>query len=70
MDELVAKGDDRGVDAYARLLGEPMFFSHFDATTNRRLVEDAGFELVRAEEETQLEGRRKVPYLWVLARKP
>jgi cyclopropane fatty-acyl-phospholipid synthase-like methyltransferase len=51
-------------------LGEPMFFSHFDAPTNRRLVEDAGFELVRAEEETQLEGRREVPYLWVLARKP
>ena len=51
-------------------LGEPMFFSHFDAATNRRLVEEAGFELVRAEEESQLEGDREVPYLWLLARIP
>jgi SAM-dependent methyltransferase len=50
-------------------LGEPMFFSHFDAATNRRLVSEAGFEVVRAEEETQLEGDRSVPYLWVLAQK-
>lgn len=51
-------------------LGAPMFFSHFDAATNERLIRDAGFEIVRAEEEEQLEGGRPVPYLWVLARKP
>jgi cyclopropane fatty-acyl-phospholipid synthase-like methyltransferase len=49
-------------------LGEPMFFSHYDPATSQELVRAAGFELVSAEEEPQLEGEREVPYLWVLAR--
>ncbi len=57
-------------DTVATWLGAPMFFSHFDAATNEALVREAGFEVVRAEEQTQLEGGRPVPYLWVLARKP
>jgi hypothetical protein len=30
--------------------GAPMYWSHFDADTNRRLFRDAGFELVQADE--------------------
>ena len=51
-------------------LGAPMFFSHFDPATSEQLVRAAGFEIVSAEQEAQLEGEREVPYLWILARKP
>jgi cyclopropane fatty-acyl-phospholipid synthase-like methyltransferase len=61
-------GDEPGV--IGEWLGAPMYFSHFDAETNERLVRETGFEVVKAEQETQLEGPRPVPYLWVLARKP
>jgi cyclopropane fatty-acyl-phospholipid synthase-like methyltransferase len=50
-------------------LGAPMFFSHFDPATSEQLVRAAGFEIISAEQETQLEGGREVPYLWVLARR-
>jgi SAM-dependent methyltransferase len=56
-------------DTVDEWLGVPMFFSHFDAAHNEALVRGAGFEIVTAQEETQLEGDRDVPYLWVLARK-
>jgi cyclopropane fatty-acyl-phospholipid synthase-like methyltransferase len=53
------------------LLGAPMFFSGFDAETNRRLLCDAGFELVEDEIVIQDEGvEGKATFLWVLARKP
>jgi SAM-dependent methyltransferase len=49
-------------------LGAPMFFSHFDADTNRRLVCAAGFdpildEIVAMHEE----GHGEAQFLWVLA---
>ena len=50
-------------------LGVPMFFSHHDSATNLRLVREAGFDVVRTAEETQIEGGSPVPYLWVLAQK-
>jgi cyclopropane fatty-acyl-phospholipid synthase-like methyltransferase len=50
-------------------LGVPMFFSSFDAATTRQLVQETGFEILRAEIEAQLEGDREVSYLWVLARR-
>jgi cyclopropane fatty-acyl-phospholipid synthase-like methyltransferase len=50
-------------------LGAPMFFSQYDAGTTLELVRKAGFKIVRQAVETQLEGDREVPYLWVLARK-
>jgi SAM-dependent methyltransferase len=50
-------------------LGAPMFFSHFDADTNRRLVQEAGFELLEDEVVPMLEdGHGEVRFLWVIAR--
>jgi SAM-dependent methyltransferase len=50
-------------------LGAPMFFASFDAGTNRKLVADAGFEIVRervvAHEEP---GHGPVSFMWLLAR--
>jgi hypothetical protein len=45
-----------------------MFFS---STIRRqaRLVREAGFAIVSAEEEGQLEGEHEVTFLWVLAQK-
>ena len=50
-------------------LGIPMFFSSFDAETNRALVEAAGFDLLIAEIVDSIEPEGAVPFLWVLARR-
>lgn len=50
-------------------LGAPMYFSHFDAMTNRHLVEQAGLTIVSAQEETQLEDGQPVTFLWIVAEK-
>jgi cyclopropane fatty-acyl-phospholipid synthase-like methyltransferase len=61
-----------GEDRVYEWLGVEMFFSGFDADTNRRLVRDAGFELELDElvwmREPEPEG--EVAFLWLLARKP
>lgn len=48
-------------------LGRPMFFSAFDADANRRLLTDAGFELLIDEVIEAVEPEGPVPFLWVLA---
>ncbi len=58
-------GDDR-TDEW---LGVEMFFSGFDTETNRRLVRDAGFELILDELVWMREPQGEVAFLWVLARK-
>ncbi len=51
-------------------LGAPMYFSGFDADTNRSLLERAGFRLLRDEVHTMLEeGQGEATFLWVLARR-
>jgi len=50
-------------------LSEPMFFSHYDAETTLRLVEEAGFEVLDAHRATQLEGEIEVEFLWVTAKR-
>jgi hypothetical protein len=47
-----------------------MFFSGFDAETNRRLVREAGFELLSDELVWMREPEGDAAFLWVLARKP
>ena len=59
-------GEDR-VDEW---LGVDMFFSGFDADTNRRLVREAGLELVVDEVVSMQEPETEATFLWVLARKP
>ena len=52
-------------------LGAPMFFSSFDADTNRGLLRDAGLRLEVDELVQQHEDEHGlVTFLWVLARKP
>ena len=46
-----------------------MFFSGFDADTNRRLIREAGFELVLDEVVTMQEPETEATFLWVLSRK-
>jgi len=59
-------GDDRT----GEWLGVEMFFSGFDEETNRRLVREAGLELVLDELVWMREPQGEVAFLWVLARKP
>jgi SAM-dependent methyltransferase len=51
-------------------LGAPMFWSHFDAATNRALVEQAGLIIERATEEVADEDGLPITFLWVVTRKP
>ena len=51
-------------------LGGDMFFSHFSARTNRRLVEAAGFIIDSAEVLAEPEDRCDARFLWVVARRP
>jgi cyclopropane fatty-acyl-phospholipid synthase-like methyltransferase len=50
-------------------LGEPMFFSQYEAGRTLELLREAGFETLETGIEDQLEGGREVTYLWVLARR-
>jgi SAM-dependent methyltransferase len=52
-------------------LGVPMFFSHFDAATNLRLVERAGLLIESSDviQEVEHDGK-EVSFLWVVASKP
>jgi hypothetical protein len=51
-------------------LGAPMYWSHFDAETNQRLVEEAGLITESATLETADEDGAPVTFLWVVAHKP
>lgn len=58
------------VDFDDDFLGARMFWSSFDSATNRRLVEEAGLHVIRAQEETAEDFEAPVTFLWVVARKP
>lgn len=51
-------------------LGAPMYFSHWDAATNQRLVMEAGLRIISARAETADEDGAPVTFLWVMAEKP
>jgi cyclopropane fatty-acyl-phospholipid synthase-like methyltransferase len=59
-----------GPDRVENWLGVDMFFSGFDAGTNRRLVQEAGFELLVDEVVPMLEPGVETSFLWVLGRRP
>ena len=54
--------DERQADFF----GAPMYWSHFDAEVNRRLLEEAGFAPVEAEVREDADER----HLWVVATAP
>jgi hypothetical protein len=47
-----------------------MYFSHFGAKKNRRLVERAGFKVEEAEIDAEPEDRHDARFLWIVARAP
>jgi cyclopropane fatty-acyl-phospholipid synthase-like methyltransferase len=62
--------DDEPGDVEADWLGVDMYFSHFGAKANRRLVERAGLIVERAELAVEPEDRHDARFLWVVARAP
>ena len=62
--------DDEPGDVEADWLGVDMYFSHFGAKANRRLVERAGLVIERAEIAVEPEDRHDTRFLWVVARAP
>jgi SAM-dependent methyltransferase len=62
--------DDEPGDVEAGWLGVDMFFSHFGAKANRRLVERAGLTIESAEIAVEPEDRHDARFLWVVARAP
>jgi cyclopropane fatty-acyl-phospholipid synthase-like methyltransferase len=60
-------GEDPGT--VGEWLDVPMFFSQFAPAETAALVEAAGFDLVAADDEAQLEGDQDVEYAWFLARR-
>ena len=62
--------EDSPDEIEADWLGVDMFFSHFSARVNRRLVAEAGFEIERADVVTEPEDRHHARFLWVVARTP
>jgi SAM-dependent methyltransferase len=63
-------GASDSADTVAEWLGVPMFFSSFDADGNRRLLREAGFELLRDDVVTMREPEGPATFLWVLATRP
>jgi SAM-dependent methyltransferase len=51
-------------------LGTRMYWSTYDSETNRRLIEEAGLQVVHAQEEAEEEHGERVAFLWIVARKP
>jgi cyclopropane fatty-acyl-phospholipid synthase-like methyltransferase len=50
-------------------LGVPMYFSHFDAPTNRSIVQRAGFVIESAEVVEDDEDGRQVSFQWIIGRR-
>src|SRR5258706_57341 len=62
--------DDEAGDVERDWLGVDMYFSHFGAKANRRLIERAGLVVERSELAVEPEDRHDARFLWVVARAP
>jgi SAM-dependent methyltransferase len=62
--------DDEPGDVEPDWLGVDMYFSHFGAKANRRLVESAGLVVERSALAVEPEDRHDARFLWVVARAP
>ena len=56
-------------DEVGEWLSVPMFISCYDPETMKQMVIEAGFELLEAVIETQMEKDNEVPFLWLLGQK-
>ena len=56
-------------DVVGEWLSVPMFISCFNPETMKQMVIEAGFELLEAVIETQMEKDNEVPFLWLLGQK-
>jgi len=65
---LGVEDDPGGIEA--DWLGVDMYFSHFSARINRRLVAASGLQIERADVVAEPEDRFGARFLWVLARAP
>ena len=65
---LGVEDDPGGIEA--DWLGVDMYFSHFSARVNRRLIEEAGFDLEWSEVLAEPGDRFDARFLWVLGRVP
>jgi SAM-dependent methyltransferase len=65
---LGVEDDPGGIEA--DWLGVDMYFSHFSARVNRRLVESAGLVVERADVVVEPEDRHAARFLWIVARAP
>jgi ubiquinone/menaquinone biosynthesis C-methylase UbiE len=66
---LASLSHEGGPDRTYEWLGVEMFFSAFDAETSRRIVREAGFELILDELVWMEEPQGSAAFLWVLARR-
>ena len=66
---VVTMSAGEGGESEGRFLDADMYWSGFDAETNARLVEDAGFDIAVAAEEVEDEDGVAVSHLWILATK-
>ncbi|MGZ4395379.1 MAG: class I SAM-dependent methyltransferase, partial [Gaiellaceae bacterium] len=66
---LASLGAADGPDWTGEWLGVPMFFSSYDADTNRRLLKAAGLVPVLDEVVAMQEPERKVAFFWVLVQR-
>jgi SAM-dependent methyltransferase len=62
--------DDDPGEVEHEWLGVDMYFSHFGAKKNRRLVEQAGLAIESAEIDAEPEDRHDARFLWIVARAP
>ena len=66
---LAVLGSTDRPDWIGEWLGQPMFFSSYDADANRRLLVEAGFDLLIDETVETLEPEGPVAFQWVIARR-
>lgn len=66
---LASLGSGSSPDWTGEWLGVPIFFSSYEAGTNRTLLREAGFELLLDDVVEMSEPEGEVAFLWVLAQK-
>jgi ubiquinone/menaquinone biosynthesis C-methylase UbiE len=60
---------NHAADADDNWLGLPMFWSSYDQRTYRQMIERAGFHVVSAEDETDMEFDQPITFHWIVARR-